>query len=59
MNDPREPGLLHSVLSFGGVVAIVIVGLLWFQISLHSLLIVTLVWIAGNAVAIGHNYASV
>ena len=59
MNNPREPGFLHSVLSFGGVVAIVIVGLLWFQISLHSLLIVALVWIAGNAAAIGHNYASI
>ena len=51
--------MLHSVLSFGGVVAIVIVGLLWFRISLHSLLIVALVWIAGNAAAIGHNYASI
>ncbi|MDE0002857.1 MAG: hypothetical protein OXQ29_09195 [Rhodospirillaceae bacterium] len=40
MKDPREPGFLHSVLSFGGVVAIVIAGLLWLGISLHSLLIV-------------------
>ena len=59
MKDPREPGLLHSVLSFGGVVTIVIVGLLWLGISLHSLLIVALIWIAGNAIAIGHDYASV
>ena len=59
MKDPREPGLLHSVLSFGGVVAIVIIGLLGFGISLHSLLIVALIWIAGNAVAVGHDYASI
>ena len=59
MTDPREPGLPHCVLSFGGVVAIVIVGLLGFGISLHSLLIVALIWIAGNAAAIGHDYASI
>ena len=59
MKDPREPGLLHSVLSFSGVVAIVIAGLLWLGISLHSLLIVALIWIAGNAVIIGHDYASI
>lgn len=47
------------MLSFGGVVAIVIVGLLGFGISLHSLLIVALIWIAGNAVTIGHDYASI
>ena len=59
MKDPREPGLLHSVASFGGVVTIVIAGLLWLGISLHSLLIVALIWIAGNAVVIGHGYASI
>ena len=59
MKDPREPGLLHSVLSFSGVVTIVIIGLLGFGISLHSLLIVALIWIAGNAVVIGHDYASI
>lgn len=59
MKDPREPGLLHSVVSFGGVVTIVIAGLLWLGISLHSLLIVALIWIAGNAVVIGHGYASI
>ena len=59
MKDPREPGFLHSVLSFGGVVAIVIAGLLWLGISLHSLLIVALIWVAGNAAVIGHDYASI
>ncbi len=59
MKEPQEPRLLHSALSFGGVVTIVIVGLLWFGISLHSLLLVSLVWVAGNAVAIGHRYASI
>ena len=59
MKEPQEPRLLHSVLSFGGVVTIVIVGLLWFGISLHSLLLVSLVWVAGNSVAIGHRYASI
>ncbi|MCZ0953692.1 MAG: hypothetical protein OXQ89_11375 [Rhodospirillaceae bacterium] len=39
MKDPREAVSVHSVLGYGGVVAIVIVGLLWLGISLHTLLI--------------------
>ena len=59
MKGPQEPGFLHSLLSFGGVVVTVIVGLLWFGISLHSLLIVALIWVAGNAAALGVPYPSI
>ena len=54
-----EAGFLHSLLTFGGVIATVIVGLLWLGISLHSLLIIALIWVAGNAAALGFRYKSI
>ena len=59
MKGAQEPGFLHSLFSFGGVATVVIVGLLGFGISLHSLLIVALVWVAGNAFTVGHRYDSI
>ena len=47
MNGPKEPTFEHSLVSFGGVIVIVITGLLWLGISLHSLLLVALIWIGG------------
>ena len=59
MKGEHEPGFLHSLLTFGGVVVTIIVGLLWFGISLHSLLLVALIWVAGNAAALGLRYKSI
>ena len=59
MKGEHEPDFLHSLLTFGGVVVTVIVGLLWFGISLHSLLLVALIWVAGNAAALGLRYKSI
>lgn len=59
MKGPQEPVFLHSLLTFGGVIATVIIGLLWLGISLHSLLIIALIWVAGNAAALGFSYKSI
>ena len=59
MNQPRDPSFSHASLSFGGVVCIVIAGLLWFGINLHSLLIISLVWVAANAKLLGHHFVDV
>tara|TARA_Y100000996_G_C22549415_1_gene653153 strand:+ start:787 stop:2166 length:1380 start_codon:yes stop_codon:yes gene_type:complete len=53
MNGPKEPTFEHSLVSFGGVIVIVITGLLWLGISLHSLLLVALIWIGGQAMLLG------
>ena len=53
MNGPKETTFEHSLVSFGGVIVIVITGLLWLGISLHSLLLVALIWIGGQAMLLG------
>ena len=59
MIDTRDPGFLHSLLCFGGVIVIVISGLLWLGISLHSLLVIALVWVAGHSYWLGFSYKSI
>jgi NhaC family Na+:H+ antiporter len=59
MKGQEEPGFLHSLITFGGVIVTVIVGLLWLGISLHSLLIVALVWVAGNTALLGYRFDSI
>lgn len=59
MKEPSEPGFAHSLVSFGGVIVLVIAGLLWLGISLHSLLLIAIVWVAGHAVPLGFGFGAI
>ena len=59
MKDPQQPGFLQSLACFGGVVVTVIAGLLWLNISLHSLLLIALVWVAGHAAFLGFQFQEI
>ena len=59
MTDYKDPGFLHSLICFGGVIVIVIAGMLWLEISLHSLLVIAVVWVAGHSYGLGINYLQI
>ncbi|MDA0706361.1 MAG: Na+/H+ antiporter NhaC [Proteobacteria bacterium] len=59
MKDPQEPGFLQSMICFGGVIVTVIAGMLWLGISLHSLLLIALVWVAGHAALLGFHFQEI
>jgi NhaC family Na+:H+ antiporter len=59
MRDPQEPGFLQSVICFGGVIVIVIAGLLWLEISLHSLLLIALVWVGVHSAFLGFSFQAI
>lgn len=59
MKTPQDPGFLQSLICFGGVIVIVIAGLLWLGISLHSLLLIALVWVAIHSAALGFSFVAV
>ncbi len=59
MRDPQEPGFLQSVICFGGVIVIVIAGLLWLEISLHSLLLIAIVWVAVHSAILGFGFQAI
>lgn len=57
--ESQEPSFLHSLISFGGVIVIVIAGMLWLGINLHSLLVIALVWVAVNSALIGFSFEQI
>ncbi|MFL2547047.1 MAG: Na+/H+ antiporter NhaC [Candidatus Rariloculaceae bacterium] len=59
MKGPQEPGFIQSLVCFGGVIVTVIAGLLWLGISLHSLLLIALVWVAGHSAVLGFNFQAI
>ena len=59
MKQSQAPNFWHSLVAFGGVIMIVIVGLLWLGISLHSLLLIALIWVAGHSVIIGFHFQEI
>ena len=59
MEDMKTPTFLQSLVCFGGVIAVVIFGLLWLGISLHSLLVLALVWVAAHSYWLGFSYQKI
>ena len=59
MEDMKTPSFLQSLVCFGGVIAVVIFGLLWLGISLHSLLVLALVWVAAHSYWLGFSYQEI
>ena len=59
MEDSQDPSFLHSLICFGGVIVIVISGMLWLGISLHSLLVIAIVWVAGHSSWLGFSYQKI
>jgi NhaC family Na+:H+ antiporter len=47
------------VICFGGVIVIVIAGLLWLEISLHSLLLIAIVWVAVHSTTLGFSFQAI
>jgi Na+:H+ antiporter, NhaC family len=50
------PSFVHSALCFGGVIALLSLGLFVLRIELHSLMFLCLLWTAGNAWWLGYSY---
>ena len=59
MRDNQEPSFFHSLICFGGVILTVISGMLWLGISLHSLLVIATVWVAGHSGLLGFSYQQI
>ncbi len=59
LESSQDPGFWHSLLCFGGVIVIVISGMLWLGISLHSLLVIAVVWVALHSSLLGFSYEEI
>lgn len=59
MVNSKDPSFIHSTICFGGVITIVIAGMLWLGISLHSLLVIALVWVGIHSYLLGYSYQAI
>ncbi len=59
MKNQKESSFLQSIICFGGIILIVIIGLLWLNISLHTLLLISIVWTAIHSVNLGFDFKSI
>jgi len=59
MENSKEPSILQSALCFGGVITIVIAGMLWLGINLHSLLVLAVVWVAIHSYWLGFDFQEI
>jgi len=57
--SPSTPSSTQAFLCFGIVIAIIAIGLFGFDIDLHSLMFLCLVWASLNARRLGHSSASI
>ena len=55
----NSPTTAHAALCFATVIAVIAVGLFVFGIDLHSLMFLCLLWVGGNAYAIGYNFLEI
>lgn len=53
------PRFLHSLICFTGNLLVISLGLFVFDISLHSLMFLCLIWTGINARLLGHNYPAI
>ena len=55
----RKPGLVHALICFGVIFLSISLGVLVFNVNMHSLLLISLVWACSNAAFLRHDFASI
>jgi len=61
IQNPQEktPTFLHSLISFSMIILMISCGLFVYQISLHSIIFLCLIWVGFNAAALGFSYPEI
>ena len=57
--DIPLPGLFHGLLCFCGVLLLIIGGLFYLSVSLHSLMFLSILWVGVNARFAGHSASDI
>jgi NhaC family Na+:H+ antiporter len=59
MNTTKLPGFYHSLVCFGGIILLVSVGILIYQVNMHTLLLLCIVWASCNAYLLGCEFKTI
>jgi NhaC family Na+:H+ antiporter len=55
----RLPTFFHAIFCFAGVLLLISLGLFVWQISLHALIFLALIWVSIQARGLGHSFAAI
>jgi NhaC family Na+:H+ antiporter len=61
-NNGRQtdaPSLVQSIVCFTGIFAMISCGLFVFQVSLHAIMFLCLIWTSLHAMSLGHNFVDI
>lgn len=55
----KVPGFWHSLLCFGGILAIIVIGVVAFKVNIHVLLILAIIWTCFNTYLLGYKFPEI
>lgn len=59
MSEVKTPSFLHSAICFGGIIGMIITGLIVFKIPIHVIIMMAIIWSAGNAYLLGFRFPEI
>ncbi|MDA0708226.1 MAG: Na+/H+ antiporter NhaC [Proteobacteria bacterium] len=59
MTKPKLPSFSQAFLCFGGIIAIIVMGLIVLEIDMHVLLLICLLWTCGHSYLLGFSFIQI
>lgn len=59
MTELNKPNFQQSLICFGGIMTMIIVGVLAFGVNMHVLLLVSIIWTSLNAYFLGYRFSEI
>lgn len=56
MDHHKSPSFAQALLCFGGIIFMIITGLILFEIAMHVLLMICIIWTCGHALFLGYKF---
>ena len=59
MQAEKKPSFVQSLICFGGVIGMIIIGLIIYEIPLHVIILIAIIWTAGHAYSLGFKFKAI
>ena len=59
MSDVRKPGFAQALLCFGGIIFMIVVGLIVFEVPMHVIIMFCIIWASIHSYSLGYRYAAI
>lgn len=59
MTEIKQPGFVQALICFGGIIGMIIIGLILFEVPMHVIIMFCIIWTTGHAYSLGYRYAAI